>query len=60
MFSHQVGLVLYNLYKGVPALGPEDGHSGQAIAAGVARHRAECVGSIPAPPRPSPPYLVAG
>ncbi|ELR18010.1 serinethreonine protein kinase, putative [Acanthamoeba castellanii str. Neff] len=38
---YQVGLVLYYLYRGTPALGPEDGPSSQAIATGLARHRAE-------------------
>lgn len=42
---YQVGLVLYYLYRGTPALGPEDGPSSQAIATGLARHRAESLGT---------------
>lgn len=42
---YQMGLILYYLYKGVPALGKEDGNSGQAIATGIARYRAEAIGT---------------
>lgn len=42
---YQLGLVLYYLYTGAPALGPEDGSSPDAIIGGVARLRAEAIGT---------------
>ena len=37
--------MLYFLYQGTPALGPKDGRSSDAIINGVARYRAESIGS---------------
>jgi hypothetical protein len=43
-----MGLVLYYLYRGVSALGPDDGPSSQAISTGLARYRAESLGTLAA------------
>lgn len=42
---YQLGLALYFLLTGTPALGPEDGNARAVIASGIARERAEALGT---------------